>query len=101
MKNRNKIELVGTIKNVHVQRCNGRQRTKLRVETEDWDEDIGLQLPVTVWENEDKRNLKLPTIGSTVHIVGRVRVKNQTIAYRKEKTIRDIVAYKVEIIDTK
>lgn len=95
----NRIELVGTVKNVNIQRCNCTQRIKLCVETEDLHEGIKLRIPVTVWENEGDRELDLLTTGSTVHIVGRIRVKSLTTAYHMERTVRDLIASQVDIID--
>lgn len=95
MKHLNRIELVGTIKNVIIQQCNSTRRARLCVETEDLRE----ELPVTVWENDDNKELKILSVGTNVHIVGRIRIKNQTTASRVEKTVRDIVANMVEIID--
>jgi hypothetical protein len=95
---RDRIELVGTIKDVNIQRRNNTRRIKLFVETEDLHEGIKLRLPVTAWESEGGSELDLMTTGTAVHIVGKVRVQNQTTAYRVEKTVRDIVASKVETI---
>lgn len=98
MKYPNRIELVGTIKDVNIQRHNNTRRVKFSIETEDLHEGIKLRLPVTAWEDEGGSELDLLTTGTTVHILGKVRVQNQTAAYRVEKTVRDIVASKVETI---
>lgn len=98
MKNHNRIELVGTIKNVSIQRYDSTLRAKLCVETEDLHEGVMLRLPVTVWDENRNNSLDLLTIGKTIYIVGKMRVKNQTIASCVEKTVRDIVASKVEIM---
>ena len=98
MKNHKRIELFGTIKNVSIQRYDSTQKVKLCVETEDLHEGVMLRLPVTVWEGNRNNHLDLLTIGKTIHIVGKMRVKNQTIASCVEKTARDIVASKVEIV---
>ena len=95
---RDKIELIGTIKDVNIQRHNNTQRVKFSVETDDWNEGIKLRLPVTVWESEGGKELKLLATGATVHIVGKVRTRNQTTASHVEKTVRDIIATKVETL---
>ena len=94
MKKLNRIELVGTIKNVNIQRRNNTRRAKLCVETEDLRE----AMPVIVWENDGNVVLKLLSVGTSVHIVGRIRVKNQTTACQ-EKTVHDFVASQVEVIN--
>ena len=91
----NRIELVGTIRNINIQLINSTWRVKLGVETED----INSRLRVTVWESDHTSGLNLLTIGTNVRIVGRIRVKHQTTAFRMEKTVRDIVANRVEILD--
>ena len=95
----NRIELVGTVKNVNIRRCNCTQRIKLSVETEDLHEGIKLRIPVTVWESNINSNIDLLAIGTTAHIVGKVRVQSQTTAYHMERTVRDLVASHVDIID--
>lgn len=98
MKHPNRIELVGTIKNVHIQRGDSSQKIKLIVETEDLREGFKLRLPVTVWENDGNNEIKLLTTGTDIHIAGKIRVRNQRASYRVEKTVRDVIANKVEIV---
>ena len=99
MKRKAKVDICGKIKNVSIQRCDSTRRIKFCVETEDLHEGIKLRIPITVWENEGDKEHDLLTTGSTVHVVGKVRVRNQTTAYRMERTVRDLIASQVDIID--
>ena len=98
MKRKAKVDICGKIKNVNIQRCDSTRRIKLCVETEDLHEGIKLRLPVAVWENNINSSLDLLTIGTNVHVLGKVRVKNLTTAYRLERTVHDIIASKVETL---
>ena len=98
MKRNNKVDIYGKIENVRILRSKSAKRAKLCVATEDMQDDT--MLPVIVWESNTSSNFELLTMGTTVHILGKVRAKNQTIAYSLEKTVRDIVASRVEIIDS-
>lgn len=95
---RDRIELVGTIKDVNIQRRNNTRRVKFSIDTEDLRKGVKLRFPVTAWESDGVSELDLMTTGTAVHVVGKVRVQNQTTAYHVEKTVRDIVASKVETI---
>ena len=99
MKRKAKEDISGKIKNVNIQRCDGTRRIKLCVETEDLHEGIKRRIPVTLWESEGDREIDLLTTGTTVHVVGKVRVQNQTTAYRVERTVRDLIASLVDIIN--
>lgn len=96
MKRNNKVDIYGKIENVRILRSKSAKRAKLCVATEDLQDDA--MLPVIVWEGNTSSNFELLTIGTTVHIIGKVRAKNLTTAYRLEKTVRDIIASKVEIM---
>ncbi len=96
MKHTKRVDIYGKIKNVRILRSKSAKRAKLCVATEDIHDDI--MLLVTAWEDVGGSELDLLTTGTTVHILGKVRVQNQTTAYRVEKTVRDIVASKVETI---
>lgn len=96
MKRNNKVDIYGKIENVRILRSKSAKRAKLCVATEDLQDDA--MLPVIVWEGNTSSNFELLTIGTTVHIIGKVRAKNQTTAYDLEKTVCDIVASKVEIM---
>lgn len=98
MKRKPKVDICGKIKNVNIQRFDSTRRVKLCIETEDLHEGIKLLLPVAVWENKINSSLDLLTIGTNVHVLGTVRVKNLTTAYRMEKTVRDLIASQVDII---
>ena len=96
MKHKNRVDICGKIKNVRILRSKGTKRAKLCVATEEFLD--GIVLPVTVWEGKTNFSFDLLTIGTTVHIIGKVRAKNQTTAYGLEKTACDIVASKLEIM---
>lgn len=98
MKGNSKVDIYGKIENVRILRSKSTKRAKLCVATEDLHDDI--MLPVTVWESNSNNIIDLLAIGTTVHIVGKVRAQNQTTAFHVEKTVCDIVASRVEIIDT-
>ena len=95
MKHKKKVDIYGKIENVRILQSKSTKRAKLCVATEDLHDVI---LPVTVWESNANISFDLLTIGTTVHIVGKVRVQSQTTAYRMEKTVRDLIASKVEIM---
>lgn len=98
MKHKNRIDIYGKIDNVRILRSKSTKLAKLCVTTEDLHDDI--MLPVIVWESKTNSSFDLLTMGTTVHIIGKVRAKNLTTEYRLEKTVRDIVASRVEIINT-
>ena len=98
MKRNNKVDIYGKIQNIHILRSKSTKRAKLCVTTEDLHD--GIVLPVTVWDGKTNISFELLTRGTPVHIIGKVRAKNKMTAYHLERTIRDIVASRVEIIDT-
>ena len=53
---------------------------------------------ITAWESEEVKNLDQLEVGSTVHIVGRLRVRQRRKATGEYVTVYDIVATKVEIL---
>ena len=53
---------------------------------------------VTAWESEEVKNLNLLEVGSTVHIVGRLRVRQRRRATGEYVTVHNIVATKVETL---
>lgn len=97
MKHKNRVDICGKIKNIHILQSKSAKRAKLCVSSDDLHNDT--MLPVIAWESNTSSNFDLLSIGTTVHIIGKVRAKNQTNEYSLEKTVRDIVANKVEIID--
>lgn len=97
MKHKNKVDFYGKIQDVHILRTKSTKRAKLCVTTEEFLD--GIALPVTVWDGKTNISFNLLTRGTTVHIIGKVRAKNQTTAYRLERTIRDIVASRMEVLD--
>lgn len=97
MKLKNRVDFYGKIQDVHILRSKSTKRAKLCVTTEDLHD--GIVLPVTVWDGKTNISFDLLTRGTTVHIIGKVRAKNLTTAYRLERTIRDIVASRMEVID--
>ena len=96
MKHHNKVDIYGKIENVRILRSKSSQQAKLYVTTEEFLD--GIVLPVTVWEDKTDISFDRLTTGTTVHIIGRVRAKNLTTAYRLEKTVRDIIASRLEIM---
>ena len=53
---------------------------------------------VTAWESEDVKNLDQLEVGSTVHIVGRLRVRQRRKATGEYVTVHDIIASMVETL---
>ena len=53
---------------------------------------------VTAWESEEVKNLDQLEVGSTVHIVGRLRVRQRRKVTGEERTVHDIIASKVETL---
>ena len=97
MKHKNKVDIYGKIENVRILRSKSTKWAQLCVATEDLHE--GTTLPIIVWGSNTDSNFDRLKVGTPVHIIGKVRTKNLTTACRLEKTVRDIVASKVEIID--
>ena len=96
MKHKNRVDIYGKIENVRILRGKSTIRAILCVTTEEFLD--GIVLPVTIWEGKTNISFDRLTMGTTVHIIGKVRAKNLTTAYRLEKTVRDIIASKVEIM---
>ena len=53
---------------------------------------------VTAWESEEVKNLNLLEVGSTVHIVGRLRVRQRRKVTGESVMVHDIIASKVETL---
>jgi len=53
---------------------------------------------VTAWECEEVENLDQLEVGSTVHIVGRLRVRQRRKVTGESVTVHDIIANKVETL---
>lgn len=53
---------------------------------------------VTAWESENVKDLDQLTVGTNVHIVGRLRVRKRTTAAGEQRMVHDIIANKMEII---
>ena len=53
---------------------------------------------VTAWESEEVKNLDQLEVGSTVHIVGRLRMRQRRKVTGEYVTVHDIVPTKVETL---
>ena len=53
---------------------------------------------VTAWESENVIDLDQLTVGTNVHIVGRLRVRRRRKVTGGERTVHDIIASKVETL---
>ena len=53
---------------------------------------------VTAWESKEVNNLEHLDVGSTVHVVGRLRVRQRRKVTGEERTVHDIIASKVETL---
>ena len=53
---------------------------------------------ITAWESEEVKNLDQLEIGCTVHIVGRLRVRQRRRATGEYVMVHDIIANKVETL---
>ena len=101
----NKIELVGILWNITVQDYDTTKAGKLIIVTEcEYFAQDGCKTIettwhyVTAWESEEVKNLDQLEVGSTVHIVGRLRVRQRRKATGEYVTVHDIIATKVETL---
>lgn len=105
MEHLNKVELVGNLWTVNIQECGNTRCAKLCIYTEYcYTSQEGMPVIettwhyITAWESEDIKNLDQLKVGSTIHIVGRLRVRKRTKATGEERTVHDIIANKVETL---
>ncbi len=106
MEHLNRIELVGTLWSIYV---NGFSTAKVGTlvivtECEHFAQDGCKTIEttwhyVTAWESEEIKHLDQLEVGNTVHIVGRLRVRQRRKVTGESVTVHDIVASKVEIIN--
>ena len=101
----NKIELVGTLWSIAVQDYDTAKAGKLIIVTEcEYFAQDGCKTIettwhyVTAWESEEVKNLNLLEVGNTVHIVGRLRVRQRRKVTGESVTVHDIIATKVETL---
>ena len=106
MEHLNRIELVGNLWTVNIQEYGNTRCAKICIYTEYcYTAKDGSLVIETTWhyvtarESEDIMNLDQLKVGSTVHIVGRLRVRNRTTATGEKRTVHDIIASKVVIIN--
>ena len=105
MEHLNKIELVGTLWSIYVKDFDTTKVGNLLIVTEcEYFAQDGCKTiettwhHVTAWESEEVKNLNLLEVGSTVHIVGRLRVRQRKKATGEYVTVHDIIASKVETL---
>ncbi len=105
MEHLNKIELVGTLWSISVQNFDTTRAGKLLIVTAcEYFAPDGCKTiettwhHVTAWESEDIKNLDQLEIGSTIHIIGRLRVRRRRKVTGGERTVHDIIASKVETL---
>ena len=105
MEHLNKIELVGTLWSITVQDYDTAKAGKLIIVTEcEYVAQDGCKTIettwhyVTAWESEDVKNLNQLEVGNTVHIVGRLRVRQRRRVTGESVTVHDIIATKVETL---
>lgn len=106
MEHLNKIELVGTLWTVNIQECGDTRCGKLRIYTDYcYTSKEGLPVIETTWhyiiawESENVKDLERLTPGATIHVIGRLRVRNRATATGVQRTVHDIVASMVEVIN--
>lgn len=105
MEHLNKIELVGTLWSITVHVIDTTKAGKLIIfsKFEYFAQDGCKTIEttwhyVTAWESEEVKNLNLLEVGSTVHIVGRLRVRQRRRVTGESVTVHDIIASKVETL---
>ena len=101
----NRIDLVGTLWSIAVQDYDTAKAAKLIIVTDSeyFAQDARKTLEttwhhVTAWESEEVKNLEQQEVGSTVHIVGRLRVRQRRKATGEYVTVHDIIASMVETL---
>lgn len=101
----NRIYHVGTLWSVTVQNYDTNKEGKLIIVTEcEYFAQDGCKTIettwhyVTAWESEEVKNLDQLEVGSTVHIVGRLRVRQRRKVTGEYVTVHDIIASKVETL---
>ena len=101
----NRIDLVGTLWSIAVQDYDTAKAGKLIIVTEcEYFAQDGCKTlettwhHVTAWESEEVKNLEQQEVGSTVHIVGRLRVRQRRKATGEYVTVHDIIASMVETL---
>ena len=103
MEHLNKIELVGTLWSIYVKDFDTTKVGNLLIVTEcEYFAQDGCKTiettwhHVTAWESEEVKNLEQLEVGSTVHVVGRLRVRQRRKVTGESVTVHDIIASKVE-----
>ena len=101
----NRIDLVGTLWSITIQVYDTAKAGKLIIVTDcEYFAQDGCKTIettwhyVTAWESEEVKNLNLLEVGNTVHIVGRLRVRQRRKVTGESVTVHDIVATKVETL---
>ena len=101
----NRIDLVGTLWSITIQVYDTAKAGKLIIVTDcEYFAQDGCKTIettwhyVTAWESEEAKNLNLLEVGSTVHIVGRLRVRQRRKMTGESVTVHDIIATKVETL---
>ena len=101
----NRIDLVGTLWSIAVQDYDTAKAGKLIIVTDcEYLAQDGCKTlettwhHVTAWESEEVKNLEQQEVGSTVHIVGRLRVRQRRKATGEYVTVHDIIASMVETL---
>ena len=100
-----RINLAGTLWSITVQDYDTYKAGKLTIVTEcEYFAQDGCKTiettwhHVTAWESEEVKNLEQQEVGSTVHIVGRLRVRQRRKATGEYVTVHDIIASMVETL---
>ena len=101
----NRIDLVGTLWSITIQVYDTAKAGKLIIVTDcEYFAQDGCKTIettwhyVTAWESEEVKNLNLLEVGNTVHIVGRLRVRQRRRVTGESVTVHDIIATKVETL---
>ena len=101
----NRIDLVGTLWSIAVQDYDTAKAGKLIIVTDcEYFAQDGCKTIettwhyVTAWESEEVKNLNLLEVESTVHIVGKLRVRQRRRVTGEYVTVHDIIASKVETL---
>ena len=101
----NRIDLVGTLWSITIQVYDTAKAGKLIIVTDcEYFAQDGCKTIettwhyVTAWESDEIKNLDQLEVGSTVHIVGRLRVRQRRRVTGESVTVHDIIATKVETL---
>jgi single-strand DNA-binding protein len=99
----NKVELVGTVGSVAVNKVGDMKNVRLSLATEySYRDNAGCMIiettwhNVTAWEGEEIRYLEDISRGDRLHVVGRMRQIRYTSSDGTERTVYEVIASKLE-----